>query len=109
MASLLSNISKIRSNMENEIIVLRSRVQKCETQGINNFSEIERCKKLINDNFKKIMLFDEKLVTMPSKSSMKKTEKIPYVFSAPVRNRYFIGRSEEMRELKRILKVEEAF
>ena len=109
MASLLPNIYKIKSSLENEIIDLRLRVGICEAQGINNSFRLERCEMLVNDDFKEIKLLDEKFFTMLSKYPTKKKEKIPYVFNAPQRNRYFTGRSKEIRQLKRILKVEEIF
>ena len=93
MASLLSNISGIQSNLNKEIHDLRMRVEKCEIQGSSNSKEIK--------------LLEKKFTTELSRYYIKEEEKIPYVFSAPPRNRYFAGRTEEFQELKRILKVEE--
>ncbi len=86
MTTVLSNISEIRSNLNQQIHDLRVRVEK---------------------NSEEIKLLEKKFTTELSRFYIKEEEKIPYVFSAPARNRYFAGRREEIQELKRILKVEE--
>ncbi len=86
MTTVLSNISEIRSNLNQQIHDLRVRVEK---------------------NSEEIKLLEKKFTTELSRFYIKEEEKIPYVFSAPPRNRYFAGRREEIQELKRILKVEE--
>ncbi len=86
MTTVLSNISEIRSNLNQQIHDLRVRVEK---------------------NSEEIKLLEKKFTTELSRFYIKAEEKIPYVFSAPPRNRYFAGRREEIQELKRILKVEE--
>ncbi|CAB3992489.1 Hsp70-Hsp90 organizing 1 [Paramuricea clavata] len=68
------------------------RVEKCEIQG--------------NKNSEEIKLLEKKCTTELSRVYIKEEEKIPYVFTAPPRNRYFAGRTKEIQELKRILKVE---
>jgi hypothetical protein len=100
MATLLSNISQIQSTLNDEIDHLRMRVSKCEIQGANNTLKIER-------NSEEIKLLVKKCTTELSRFYIKEEEKIPYVFTAPPRNRYFAGRTAEIQELKRILKVEE--
>ena len=100
MATLLSNISQIQSTLNEEIDHLRMRVSKCEIQGANNTLKIER-------NSEEIKLLVKKCTTELSRFYIKEEEKIPYVFTAPPRNRYFAGRTAEIQELKRILKVEE--
>ena len=72
---------------------LRMRVEKCEIQG--------------NKNSEDIKLLEKKCKTELSRLNIKEEEKIPYVFIAPPRNRDFAGRTDEIQELKRILKVEE--
>jgi parallel beta-helix repeat protein len=67
---------------------------------------MKRCAAQIDNNCKKIKLLDERTNEL-SRCYVKEEEKIPYVFTAPPRNRYFAGRTEEIQELKRILKVEE--
>jgi parallel beta-helix repeat protein len=91
--TLSSNIAQIRSNLRKEIDDLRMRVEKCEIQG--------------NKNSEEIKLLEKKCTTELSRFYIKEEEKIPYVFTAPPRNRYFAGRIKEIQELKRILKVEE--
>ena len=61
----------------------------------------------VEKNSEEIKLLEKKFTTELSRFYIKEEEKIPYVFSAPPRNRYFAGRTEEIQELKRILKVEE--
>ena len=95
MTTLFSNITQIQSNLSKEINDLRMRVEKCEIQG--------------NKNSEEIKLLEKKCTTELSRVYIKEEEKIPYVFTAPPRNRYFAGRTEEIQELKRILKVEETF
>ncbi len=123
MKTVLWNISEIQSNLNQEIYDLRLRVEKCEIQGSSNSLKIEKCKIQGNNNSMKvekcaiqgsknsleIKLLEKKFTTELSRLYIKEEEKIPYVFSAPPRNRYFAGRAEEIQELKRILKVEETF
>ena len=100
MTAVLSNISEIRSNLNQQIHDLRVRVEKYEIVGSSNSLKIEK-------NSEEIKLLEQKFTTELSRFYIKEEEKIPYVFSAPPRNRYFAGRREEIQELKRILKVEE--
>ena len=93
MTALFSNITEIQSNLSKEIDNLRMRVKKCEIQGDKNSKEIKDLEK--------------KVTTELSRFNIKEEEKIPYVFSAPPRNCYFAGRTNEIEELKRILKIEE--
>ncbi|CAB4038081.1 Stress-induced-phospho 1 [Paramuricea clavata] len=93
MTTLTLNLTKIQSNLSEEINDLRMRVEKCEIQGDKNSKEIK--------------ILEKKCTTELSRFYFKEEEKIPYVFTAPPRNRYFAGRTEEIQELKRILKVEE--
>ena len=114
MTTLLSNISEIQSTLNEEIDDLRMRVKKCEIQGANNTLEIEKYKTeatsnslRIERNSEEIKLIEKKCTTELSRCYIKEEEKIPYVFTAPPRNRYFAGRIKEIQELKSILKVEE--
>ncbi len=100
MTAVHSNISEIRSNLNQQIHDLRVRVEKYEIVGSSNSLKIER-------NSEEIKLLEKKVTTELSRFYIKEEEKIPYVFSAPPRNRYFAGRAKEIRELKRILKVQE--
>ena len=107
--------------MNREIYDLRLRVEKCEIQGSNNSSKIGKCEIQGSNNSIKvekcaiqgsknsleIKLLEKKFTTDLSRFYIKEQEKIPYVFSAPLRNRYFAGRTREIQELKRILKLEE--
>ena len=93
MTALVSNITGIQSNVGKEIDNLRMRVKKCEIQGDRNSKHIKDLEK--------------KFTTELSKSNIKEEDKIPYVFSAPPQNCFFAGRTEEIQELKRILKVQE--
>ena len=128
MTTLLSNISEIQSTLNEEIDDLRMRVKKCEIQGANNTLKIEKCEiqganntleiekykteatsnsLRIERNSEEIKLIEKKCTTELSRCYIKEEEKIPYVFTAPPRNRYFAGRIKEIQELKSILKVEE--
>ena len=100
MTALLSNINEIQLNLNKEIHDLRMRVEKCEIQRRENSLKIERYSE-------EIKLLEKKFTSELSRFDIKEEEKIPYVFSAPQRNRYFAGRTEEIQGLKRILKVEE--
>ena len=114
--------------MNEEIDDLRKRVNKCEIQGANNTLKIEKCEIQGASNTLKIQkheiqrsnislkverhseelkLLEKKVTTELSRFYIKEEEKIPYVFAAPPRNRYFAGRTAEIQELKRVLKVEE--
>ena len=99
---LLLNISNMQTNMSKDIEDLRTRVDE-------NEMGIKRLNNELTESNKKIKLIDDKFITCNelSRYHMKEKEKIPYVFLAPPRNRYFTGREKEIAELKRILKVEE--
>ena len=114
MTAVLSNISEIQSNLNKEIDDLRMRVEKCEIQGSENSMKVEKTEiqrrensLKIERNSEEIKLLEKTFTSELSRLYLKEEEKIPYVFSAPPRNRYFAGRTEEIEELKRILKVEE--
>ena len=100
MTTILLNISEIQSSLNKELQDVRSRVEKCEIQGNDNSFSIVR-------NSEEIKLLEKKFTTELSRYHIKEEETIPYVFSAPPRNRYFAGRTEEIQKLKRILQVEE--
>ena len=100
MTKLLLNISEIQSSLNKELQDVRSRVEKCEIQGNDNSLSIVR-------NCEEIKLLEKKFTTELSRYHIKEEETIPYVFSAPPRNRYFAGRTKEIQKLKRILQVEE--
>ncbi|CAB4013304.1 Small glutamine-rich tetratricopeptide repeat-containing alpha [Paramuricea clavata] len=106
MTTLLSNISELQSNLNKEIDYLRMRVNKCEIQGNNNSLKLKGYEMLVNKNCEEIKLLDERANEL-SRYRIKEEEKIPYVFTAPPQNNYFAGRTEQIQELKRILKVEE--
>ncbi len=114
MTALLSNINEIQSNLNKEIDDLRMRVEKCEIQGSENSMKVEKSEiqrrensLKIERNSEEIKFLEKKFTSELSRFYIKEEEKVPYVFSAPQRNRYFAGRTEEIQELKRILKVEE--
>ena len=90
------------------------KIEECESQGACNTLEIEKYKTQatsnslrIERNSEEIKLLDKKVTTELSRFYIKEEEKLPYVFTAPPRNRYFAGRIKEIRELKRFLEVEE--
>ncbi len=83
------------------------RLEKCEIQGSSNSLKIEKCAIQGSENSSEIKLLEKKFTTELSRFHIKEEEKIPYVFTAPLRNRYFAGRTKQIQELKRILKVEE--
>ena len=95
-ASLLSNICEIQSRLSIEIEDLRCRVEKCEAQESENFSIIQR-------HSEQIKHLEERAAI----EQVVKDEKIPYIFNVPPRNRYFAGRTDQIEELKSILKIEE--
>ena len=107
MKTVLWNISEIQSNLNQEIHDLRMRLEKCEIQGSSNSLKIEECAIQGSENSSEIKLLEKKFTTELSRFYIKEEEKITYVFTAPPRNRYFAGRAEEIKELKRILKIEE--
>ncbi len=107
MKTVLWNISEIQSNLNQEIHDLRMRLEKCEMQGSSNSLKIEECAIQGSENSSEIKLLEKKFTTELSRFYIKEEEKIPYVFTAPPRNRYFAGRTKQIQELKRILKVEE--
>ena len=98
MNQLLLIISEIQTNLCREIDHLR-------TQVATNSLSIKRCADQVADSAKKKSFLTNVLIM--SRFSIKEEEKIPYVFTAPLRNRYFAGRAKEIQELKRILKVEQ--
>ncbi|XP_028391886.1 uncharacterized protein LOC114516561 [Dendronephthya gigantea] len=93
ISTVLLNINKIQSKLEKEIGDLLEKVDNIEIQANNNYREIELLKE--ERSFGQLVMY------------ITEKEKLPYVFSAPTRNRYFVGRIDEIEELKRILKVEE--
>ena len=105
MTTLRSNISEIESNFSREIGDLRTRIEKAEMQGTIKYLEIKQWAIRTANNSQKIKHLER--TNEVSRCYIKKEEKIPYVFTAPPRNRYFAGRTEEIQELKRVLKVEE--
>ena len=107
MTTLRSNISEIQSHLNREIDDLRTRVEKAEMQGTTNSLGVKRCAAQIDNNCKKIKLLHDERTSELSRCYVKEEEKIPYVFTAPPRNRYFAGRTEEIQELKRVLQFEE--
>jgi ribosome biogenesis GTPase A len=99
--TLLSGISEIQSNLSKEVHDLRMRVE-------TNSLRIEKCKIEGSKISKKIRLLERNFTTELSRYYINKEEgNIPFVFTAAPRNRYFAGRTKEIQELKRILKVEE--
>ena len=106
MNQVLQFMSEIQTNLSSEIDYLRTRVERVELQGATNSLSMKRCTDRGADNAKKIKLHDERMNEL-SRLFTKEEEKIPYVFTAPLQNRYFAGRTEEIQEIKRILKVEE--
>ena len=76
------------------------KIEKCDIQGNNNSLKMESYSK-------KIELLEKKFTTELSRCHIREEEAIPYVFSAPLRNRYFAGRTEEIQKLKRVLQLEE--
>ena len=114
MTTLLFNISEIQSSLNKELHDVRSRVENCEIQESINSLKIANVaiqgssnSLYIERNSEKIELLEKKFTTELSRYNIKEEETIPYVFSAPSRNRYFAGRTEEIQELKRMLQVEE--
>ena len=93
MGTILSSISEIQSNLNKEINDLCLTVEK-NSLKIESYS-------------KEIKHLEKKFTNELSRYYIKEVETIPYVFSAPPRNRYFAGRAEEIRILKRILQFEE--
>jgi parallel beta-helix repeat protein len=92
------------------------KIEKCEIQGANNTLKIQKheiqrsnISLKVERHSEEIKLLEKKFTTELSRFYVKEEEKIPYVFTAPPRNRYFAGRIKEIQELKRILKVEETF
>ena len=77
-----------------EFIELRNRVEMCEERGVQNSKQL----KVLNKRFN----------TELSKYHYKQEEKIPYVFDAPDKNQYFSGRTREIDELERMLKLDGA-
>jgi parallel beta-helix repeat protein len=89
------------------------KIGKCEIQGAHNTLEIEKYKTQTTSNSLRIeryseemKLLEKKCTTELSRYYIKEDEKIPYVFTAPPRNRYFAGRIKEIQDFKRIFEVE---
>ena len=99
MTTLRSCISEIESNLSKEIGDMRTRIAEAEMQGTTNSSGIKRCAIEMYKNTKRIKRLESTIIKIK--------EEIPYVFTAPPRNRYFAGRTEEIQELKRVLEVEQ--
>ena len=91
MAMLLSHIVNLQSNLNQEIDDVRMKV-------IDNSLAIEKCKTRAISNTKEIMLLQKNFTTGLSRLLINEEEKIPYVFSAPPRNRYLAGRIKEIQE-----------
>ena len=91
--SLRNKLSDVESNFEKELRALTRRIEKCEKHGA--------------ENSKEIMRLDKRFNTELSRFSSRQEEKIPYVFGAPDRNQYFSGRSKELQDLQRILKLDD--
>jgi uncharacterized membrane protein YgaE (UPF0421/DUF939 family) len=106
MSKLVLTFGDIQTNLGKEIDDLRTRIESVEMQGTTNYLAIKRRATQTDENSKKIKLLDERTNEL-SRCYVKEEEKIPYVFTAPPRNRYFAGRTEEIQELKRVLEVEE--
>jgi tetratricopeptide (TPR) repeat protein len=97
MNTFLEKLATIQSNFEKELCELLGRMEKCEKRGAENTKKLER----LHENV-------EKVNTELSKYYSEQEEKIPYVFDAPDRNRYFSGRTRELRDLQRILNLDDA-
>ena len=95
-------LDDMHRNLGKEIDDLRTRIERAEMQGTTNSLTLKRHATQIDDIAKKVERTNEL-----SRCFVKEEEKIPYVFTAPPRNGYFAGRTEEIQELKRILEVEE--
>ena len=70
--------------------------------------ELTQLRERIADNTQQLEVLNKRFCTELSKYHYKQEEKIPYVFDAPDRNQYFSGRTRELDELQRILKLEGA-
>ena len=88
MSTLVKKLDEVQSNFDG----LLDRIKKCETLGAKNTKELK--------------LLDKKFNTELSKYYSKQEEKIPYIFDAPDKNRYFSGRSVELQDLQRILNLD---
>jgi parallel beta-helix repeat protein len=93
MNKLFDQLGNMQSNFEKELRELLKRIEKCEKLGAENSKELE--------------ILGKKFSTELSKYHYKQEEKIPYVFDAPDRNRYFSGRTRELQELQAILKPDD--
>jgi parallel beta-helix repeat protein len=100
MSKLVVKLDGMQTILGKEIDDLRTRMEIAEMQGTTNSLTLKRHATLINEHTKKINAFEQF-------SSVKEEKKISYVFTAPPRNHYFAGRTDEIRKLKRILEVEE--
>ena len=112
MTTLLFNISEIQSSLNKELHDVR--VENCEIQGSNSSLKIANVATQgssnslrIERNSEEIKFLEKKFTTELSRYHIKEEKTISYVFSAPPRNRYFAGQTEEIQELKRVLQVEE--
>ena len=95
MNTLVEQVDKVQSNIRNELREQLERIEKCEKLGSENTRKLERLDKTFNTELSKYY-------------SNKQEESIPYIFDAPDRNPYFSGRSGELEELQRILKLNDA-
>ena len=103
LTTLLFNISEIQSSLNKELHDVRLRVESCEIQGSNNSLKIANVATQgssnslrIERNSEEIKLLEKKFTTELLRYNIKEEETISYVFSAPPRNRYFAGRTEEI-------------
>ena len=85
-------LGNIESNFAKELTELQARMTKCEKRVAENSQQLE--------------VLNKKCCTEQSKYHYEQEEKIPYVFDAPDRNQYFSGRTRELDELQRILKLD---
>ena len=92
MNRILQQLGNIESNFAKELTELQERMTKCEKRVAENSQQLE--------------VLSKKCCTELSKYHYEQEEKIPYVFDAPDRNQYFSGRTRELDELQRILKLD---
>jgi tetratricopeptide (TPR) repeat protein len=92
MNTFLGKLGNIQSNFDDELRELLGR--------------IERCEKLEAENTKELQLLDKIFYKELSKYHSKQ-ENIPYIFDAPDKNQYFSGRTRELKDLQRILNLDD--
>ena len=95
MNTLVEQLDRVQSNFRNELRELLERIEKCEKLGNENTKKLERLDKTFNTELSKYY-------------SNRQEDSIPYIFDAPDKNPYFSGRSVELEELQRILKLNDA-